>query len=85
MVLRNHRSGANASQVDAGRYPGDDATVDVQIAAVDHLVHAARTRGIDTGLPELLKGLMERAAAAGHGADSFAGVVEVLRAPVEAR
>ncbi|MDA0565512.1 NAD(P)-binding domain-containing protein [Streptomonospora sp. S1-112] len=74
-----------AAQVDAGRYPGDDATVDVQIAAIDHLIHAAEARGIDNGLPELLKGLMERAAAAGHGADSFAGVVEVLRQPVEAR
>ncbi|MEU5300668.1 NAD(P)-dependent oxidoreductase [Streptomyces noursei] len=70
-----------APQVDAGRYPGDDATVDVQIAAVGHLLHAAAARGVDTALPELLKGLMERAAAAGHGPDSYASVVEVLRRP----
>ncbi|MEV0256210.1 NAD(P)-binding domain-containing protein [Streptomyces sp. NPDC050732] len=70
-----------APQVDAGRYPGDDATVDVQIGAIDHLVHAARARGVDTSLPELLRATMERAAAAGHGRDSFASVVEVLRAP----
>ncbi|WP_079074995.1 NAD(P)-dependent oxidoreductase [Streptomyces atriruber] len=68
-----------APQVDAARYPGDDATVDVQIAAIDHLIHAARARGIDNALPELLKSTMERAAAAGHGGDSYASVVEVLR------
>ncbi|MFE9043393.1 NAD(P)-dependent oxidoreductase [Streptomyces sp. NPDC007818] len=68
-----------APQVDAGRYPGDDATVDVQIAAVDHLLHAAEARGVDNALPELLKSAMERARAAGHGSDSYASVIEVLK------
>ncbi|WP_411079604.1 NAD(P)-dependent oxidoreductase [Streptomyces sp. cmx-18-6] len=68
-----------ASQVDAGRYPGDDATVDVQIAAIDHLLHAAAARGIDNALPELLKATMERTRDAGHGSDSYASVIEVLR------
>ncbi|MFI2373374.1 NAD(P)-dependent oxidoreductase [Streptomyces sp. NPDC018833] len=68
-----------APQVDAGRYPGDDATVDVQIAAIDHLIHAAVSRGIDNTLPELLKAAMVRAKAAGHGSDSYASVIEVLR------
>ncbi|MFM9372756.1 NAD(P)-dependent oxidoreductase [Streptomyces sp. Da 82-17] len=68
-----------AGQVDAGRYPGDDATVDVQIATVQHLVHAAEARGVDTALPRLLESAMRRAAAAGHGSDSYASVVEVLR------
>ncbi|MFE6412650.1 NAD(P)-dependent oxidoreductase [Streptomyces sp. NPDC057837] len=68
-----------ASQVDAGRYPGDDATVDVQIAAIGHLIHAAQDRGIDNALPELLRTLMEKAGAAGHGQDSYAALIEVLR------
>ncbi|MFE1772699.1 NAD(P)-dependent oxidoreductase [Streptomyces sp. NPDC059008] len=68
-----------APQVDAGRYPGDDATVDVQIAAIDHLIHAAAARGIDNALPDLLKATMERAKAAGHGQASYASVIEVLR------
>lgn len=68
-----------APQVDAGRYPGDDATVDVQIAAIDHLIHAAAARGVDNALPELLKAAMERARAAGHGSDSYASVIEVLK------
>ncbi|MGY5126771.1 NAD(P)-dependent oxidoreductase [Streptomyces nigrescens] len=70
-----------APQVDAGRYPGDDATVDVQIAAIDHLIHAAAARGIDNALPELLKSAMERTKAAGHGSDSYASVIEVLKNP----
>ncbi|MFF9788608.1 3-hydroxyisobutyrate dehydrogenase [Streptomyces sp. SceaMP-e96] len=68
-----------APQVDAGRYPGDDATVDVQIAAIDHLIHAAAVRGIDNALPELLKSAMQRAKAAGHGSDSYASVIEILK------
>ncbi|MFI0975905.1 NAD(P)-dependent oxidoreductase [Streptomyces sp. NPDC021093] len=68
-----------APQVDAGHYPGDDATVDVQIVAVDHLLHAAAARGLDNALPELLKSAMERTRAAGHGSDSYASVIEVLR------
>ncbi|MEU4514244.1 NAD(P)-binding domain-containing protein [Nonomuraea wenchangensis] len=76
---------AYAPQVDAGRYPGDDATVDVQIAAIDHLLHAAEARRVDNALPELLKSLMERAKAAGHGSDSYASLIEVLRAPADGR
>ncbi|MGW9303285.1 NAD(P)-dependent oxidoreductase [Streptomyces cyaneofuscatus] len=68
-----------AAQVDAGHYPGDDATVDVQIAAVDHLLHAAAARGIDNALPELLKATMERTRDLGHGSDSYASVIEVLK------
>ncbi len=68
-----------APQVDAGHHPGNDATIDVQIAAIDHLIHAAHARGIDNSLPQLLKSTMERAAATGHGSDSYASVIEVLR------
>ncbi|MFE7543351.1 NAD(P)-dependent oxidoreductase [Streptomyces platensis] len=72
-----------APQVDAGRYPGDDATVDVQIAAIDHLIHAAAARGIDNALPELLKSAMQRTKAAGHGSDSYASVIEILKKPAD--
>ncbi|MET9292566.1 NAD(P)-binding domain-containing protein [Streptomyces sp. NPDC003077] len=70
-----------AAQVDEGEYPGDDATVDIQIATIDHLIHAAEARGVDNALPRLLKDIMERAADAGHAQDSYASVIEVLRKP----
>ncbi|MCX5206467.1 NAD(P)-binding domain-containing protein [Streptomyces sp. NBC_00237] len=70
-----------AAQIDEGHYPGDDATVDVQIVTIDHLLHAGESRGLDNALPELLKATMERAKARGHGSDSYASVIEVLRKP----
>ncbi|MFE0420990.1 NAD(P)-dependent oxidoreductase [Streptomyces sp. NPDC058953] len=68
-----------AGQVDAGAYPGDDATVDVQLAVVDHWLHAGAERGVDNRLPELLKTVMAEAVAGGHGQDSYGSVIEVLR------
>jgi 3-hydroxyisobutyrate dehydrogenase-like beta-hydroxyacid dehydrogenase len=68
-----------APQVDEGRYPGSDATVDVQIATIDHLIHAAEKRSVDNALPQLLKQAMAKAKATGHGLDSFGSVIEVLR------
>ncbi len=68
-----------AEQIDAGVYPGDDATIDVQIAAIGHLLHASADRGVDTRLPELHLELMRAAAAAGHGGDSYARIIEEFR------
>lgn len=68
-----------AGQIDAGHYPGDDATIDVQLVAVDHLLHAGRDRGIDGRLPELHRELMARAVADGHGGDSYARLIEAFR------
>ncbi|OEJ25622.1 6-phosphogluconate dehydrogenase [Streptomyces agglomeratus] len=71
--------GAYAEQVDAGHYPGDDATLDVHRAAIGHLVHAGRDRGIDGRLPELSQALIERAVVGGNGSDSYARLVELFR------
>ncbi|MET9518392.1 NAD(P)-binding domain-containing protein [Streptomyces sp. NPDC002994] len=71
--------GAYAEQVDAGHYPGDDATLDVHRAAIGHLVHAGRDRGIDGRLPELSQALVERAVDGGNGGDSYARLVELFR------
>ncbi|MFI6642394.1 NAD(P)-dependent oxidoreductase [Streptomyces sp. NPDC050504] len=70
-----------AEQIDAGEYPGDDATIDVQVAAIGHLLHAARARGVDNRLPELHLALMRGAAEAGHGGDSYARLIDAFRAP----
>ncbi|WP_424891137.1 NAD(P)-dependent oxidoreductase [Streptomyces sp. XH2] len=69
-----------APRIDAGAYPGDDATLDVHLGAIEHLVHASAARGLDTGLPELLKASIERAVADGHGADGYARLIEGVRA-----
>lgn len=68
-----------AGQIDEGRYPGDDATVDVQLATVEHLLHAGRVRGVDGRLPELHRELMAKAVADGHGGDSYGRLIEAFR------
>ncbi|WP_372409564.1 NAD(P)-dependent oxidoreductase [Streptomyces luteireticuli] len=68
-----------APQVDAGTYPGDDATLDVHAAAIEHLVHASEARGIASGLPEIFRDLTRRGIEAGHGRDSWARLVELVR------
>nr|8JYT_A Chain A, ancestra imine reductase [synthetic construct]8JYT_B Chain B, ancestra imine reductase [synthetic construct]8JYT_C Chain C, ancestra imine reductase [synthetic construct]8JYT_D Chain D, ancestra imine reductase [synthetic construct] len=70
-----------AEQIDAGEYPGDEDTLAMGAAGVDHIVHASRDAGIDTALPEAVKALFRRAIAAGHGEDSFTSLIEVLRKP----
>ncbi|TVL94102.1 NAD(P)-dependent oxidoreductase [Streptomyces sp. SAJ15] len=67
-----------APQVDAGRYPGDDATLDVHRVAIEHFVHANEAARLDTTLPRLLRDQIQRAIDAGHGADSYAAVVKGL-------
>ncbi|WMX45626.1 NAD(P)-dependent oxidoreductase [Streptomyces roseicoloratus] len=68
-----------ADQIDAGEYPGDDATIDIQVAGIGHLLHAGEERGIDGRLPRLHLELMKEAVAAGHGGDSYARIVEAFR------
>ena len=68
-----------ADQVDAGEYPGDDATLDVHVASIAHLLHAAEARGVDNRLPELHLAMMREAVAAGHGGDSYARIIEAFR------
>ncbi|MGA4864938.1 NAD(P)-dependent oxidoreductase [Streptomyces lavendulocolor] len=70
-----------AGQIDAGHYPGDDATIDVQLAAVEHLLHAGRERGVDGRLPEFHRELMAKAVAEGNGGDSYARLVDAFRRP----
>jgi 3-hydroxyisobutyrate dehydrogenase-like beta-hydroxyacid dehydrogenase len=69
-----------APQVDAGGYPGSDATLDVHLATLDHLVHASEVRQVDPALPRLLHGYARRAVDAGHGGDGWARIIDLLRA-----
>ncbi|MER5712493.1 NAD(P)-binding domain-containing protein [Streptomyces sp. NPDC002122] len=68
-----------AEQIDAGKYPGDDATIDVQVVAIGHLLHAGEARGVDGRLPRLHLDLMRSAVEAGHGGDSYARLIDAFR------
>lgn len=68
-----------ARDVDAGSYPGDEDTVEMELAAMEHIVHTSKARGVRPELPELVRGLLADAVADGHGKDGFSRVVEALR------
>ncbi|QBI21978.1 NAD(P)-dependent oxidoreductase [Egibacter rhizosphaerae] len=70
-----------AEQVDTGRYPAVDASLDIHVAAMGHLLDENESLGIDTGLPRFVKDLADRAVAAGHGGSDYAAMIEQFRKP----
>jgi 3-hydroxyisobutyrate dehydrogenase-like beta-hydroxyacid dehydrogenase len=68
-----------ADQIDSGRYPAVDSTIDTHLAAMRHLVHESESLGINAELPRLVKALTDRAVAEGHGGDSYAAMIEQFR------
>ncbi|MFE6778095.1 NAD(P)-dependent oxidoreductase [Streptomyces sp. NPDC057702] len=72
---------AYATQIDAGAYPAEDAKIDTHLATMHHLAHESEAAGIDTTLPHFVTALAEQAAAKGHGASSYAALIERFRKP----
>ncbi|MFF8960275.1 NAD(P)-dependent oxidoreductase [Streptomyces sp. NPDC014894] len=68
----------HARQIEDDRFPDDDGTVDVHRAAMGHLLDTSRAQGVGTELPELLRTLLERTAAEGHGASGIASVAKAI-------
>lgn len=70
-----------AADVDAGSYPGTEDNLAMELAALTHMVTTSRGARVDGRLPELMHDLARQAVDAGHGADGWSRVVEVLRGP----
>jgi 3-hydroxyisobutyrate dehydrogenase-like beta-hydroxyacid dehydrogenase len=68
-----------AANIDAGSYPGAQANLGMMAAGVEHILHAARTRGLDVSQLEAVKSVADRAIAKGHGSDGWASTHEALR------
>ncbi|MEU8803752.1 NAD(P)-binding domain-containing protein [Spirillospora sp. NPDC048819] len=68
-----------AEQIDAGAFPGDDATIATHLAAMTHLVDESTAHGIDPALPLQIKALAERAAAEGLGQSGYAALISQFR------
>lgn len=68
-----------AANIDAGKYPGAQANLGMMAAGVEHILHAARTRGLDVSQLEAVKSVADRAIAKGHGSDDWARTYEALR------
>jgi 3-hydroxyisobutyrate dehydrogenase-like beta-hydroxyacid dehydrogenase len=77
-VLRTSLPGL-AIGVDTGKHPGAEDNLDMELAALDHIVRTSEARHIDTTVPAVPRGLAKAAIDAGHGRDSFSRVIDLLR------
>ena len=68
-----------AANVDGGEHDGVEDNLVMELAGLDHIVSASRSRGLDADLPEAVRSLARRTVAAGQGADSFSRVIDVIR------
>jgi hypothetical protein len=70
-----------AADVDRGAHDGSEDNLIMEVAFLDHIVTTSRSRDLDTDLPAAVQALAQDAVTAGHGADSFSRVVDVIRRP----
>lgn len=68
-----------AENIDAGNHPGDDSTILSAAAGMDHIIEAARARGLDASVLSAARAIAQRAIDAGHGADGYSRLAETLR------
>ncbi|MFF8954315.1 NAD(P)-dependent oxidoreductase [Streptomyces sp. NPDC014894] len=71
----------SAAGIDAGEYPGAQANLGVMAASVDHILHAAKARGLDVAQLEGIKRTTDRAIALGHAADDWSSTHEAIVNP----
>ncbi|NYI05643.1 NAD(P)-dependent oxidoreductase [Allostreptomyces psammosilenae] len=69
-----------AADLDRGSFQGDGATIEAATAGMDHVLHTARSHGIDTGPLAAARAIAQRAIDAGHGADGLARLAAFLTA-----
>jgi 3-hydroxyisobutyrate dehydrogenase-like beta-hydroxyacid dehydrogenase len=68
-----------ARDVDRGEFPGDEDTLEMELAALEHIVATSRARGVDPSVARVTRDLVRAAVDAGHGKDGFSRVVSLLR------
>ncbi|GIM65928.1 dehydrogenase [Amorphoplanes auranticolor] len=69
-----------AAELSAGKHPGDLSTVLMMGATAEHILRTSEKAGVDRALPAAVKSQYDRAIAAGHGADGWTALYEVLKA-----
>ncbi len=70
-----------ARQIESGDYPSLGSDLSSAAAGMEHVIHAAAQRGLDTSVLTAAHAVARRAVDAGRGGDSFARLVEVIRQP----
>ncbi|OEJ23309.1 6-phosphogluconate dehydrogenase [Streptomyces agglomeratus] len=70
-----------APRIDAGNHTGDVDRLSMGVASMEHVVHTNADAGVNIAFPQAVLDTFRRGAEAGHGADSFSSLVELLRKP----
>jgi 3-hydroxyisobutyrate dehydrogenase-like beta-hydroxyacid dehydrogenase len=70
-----------AAEVAAGDFATEVSSIHVNQVAMDHLIEASRAAGIATEVMLPIKSLLDRQVGQGRGAESLAGLIELLRRP----
>jgi 3-hydroxyisobutyrate dehydrogenase-like beta-hydroxyacid dehydrogenase len=73
-----------ADRIDKSRHVGDQSTILSAVAGIEHIIHAAEQRGLDTGVLYSARAIAQRAIDARHGEDGFSRLTETLSAPATA-
>ncbi|MGW6272855.1 NAD(P)-dependent oxidoreductase [Streptomyces sp. NPDC055060] len=66
------------SRIDAGNHAGDVDRLAMGLASMEHVVDTHTDAGVDAALPSAVADLFRRGMDAGHAADSFSSIVELL-------
>ncbi len=66
-------------EIAKGDYKGDEATLDVHVAAQEHIVTVSRANGLDLSVPEFVIDRCKKAIAAGYGAEEISAVYETFK------
>ncbi|MGH3430621.1 MAG: hypothetical protein ACRDQZ_24150 [Mycobacteriales bacterium] len=70
-----------AAEVDAGDYATEVSTLDVNKAAIAHLIEGCNAQGISADLVLPIQTLIDQRVAEGHGAESLGSMIEAIRKP----
>lgn len=70
-----------AQEVAGGDYTTDVSSIDVNKAAMDHLVRTSAAAGLSNQVMAPIKALFDRQVAEGHGALSLASTIELIKQP----
>ncbi|MFJ9617132.1 NAD(P)-dependent oxidoreductase [Streptomyces noursei] len=68
-----------ARDIDTGQYSGDADVLAIHTSGLAHIIKASQGHGINTDVLRAVKGLVDRAIAAGYGDAEFASVIEKMR------
>lgn len=67
--------------IDKADFRGDQATIDVHLAAMQHLVDTATTQGVSAAFPAVILDVFKKAVSHGLGGLEIAAAVEAFRTP----